>query len=86
MILVASPSKSFVYNSKGSAKREVMLGTYEEEIKILYNSAANVFRIDGPVAWNLPSTIDFVRRIVQNIMGINCTSDDDDFFDMGCDR
>ncbi len=79
--------KPFVYNSKGSAKRDIVLAAYEGEINSLYNSTTTeVSRKDIPGTWNLSPTLDFIRQSVQTIMGVECMSDDDDFFDKGCDR
>jgi len=86
MILFASQAKPFVYNSKGSAKREFMLTKYEDEIKNLYDSANEISEEETPDAWNAPSTIDFVRHSVQNVMGTAKVTDNEDIFNNGCDR
>lgn len=86
MILVASPKKPFIYNSKGSAKRDAVLAAYEDEIASLYSAAAEILPAAGPGTWELSPTIDFVRQSVQNIMGVKHIRDEDDFFNNGCDR
>ena len=87
MILVTSPGKPVQYTLKGFPRRQVILKQYEEEINGIYDRAENI-PVDsqqGIQHWTPDSTLIFVRETVHGVMKQKI-SDDDDFFQFGCDR
>jgi hypothetical protein len=87
MILVASPSKPFQYTSKGSIRRQVTLDLYTAEIEAVYASVEESTQTDiaAPVEWTPELARDFVRKVVHSVLNTP-VSDQDDFFQHGCDR
>ncbi|KAK0196977.1 hypothetical protein F5146DRAFT_1153799, partial [Armillaria mellea] len=87
MILVAKPDKPFKYTSKNTARRQVILEDYSEEILDLYKSVEESTQtaISLPLEWDPDSTKDFVRTIVLQVLS-HSILDDDDLFQHGCDR
>ncbi|PBK78299.1 acetyl-CoA synthetase-like protein [Armillaria solidipes] len=87
MILVAIPDKPFKYTSKNTARRQVILEDYSEEISDLYKSVEESTQtsISLPLEWDPESTKDFVRTIVLQVLS-HSILDDDDLFQHGCDR
>jgi hypothetical protein len=87
MILVTCDEKPFLYTSKGSIRRSATLDLYEEEIHALHNAVAETTQEDilAPSDWSLDTALPFVRRVVSSVMKAHLT-DDDDFFQHGCDR
>lgn len=87
MILVTSPGKPVQYTLKGFPRRQVILKQYEEEINGIYERAENI-PVDsqqGTQRWTPDNTLVFVRETVHGVMKQKIT-DDDDFFQFGCDR
>ncbi|PBK97000.1 acetyl-CoA synthetase-like protein [Armillaria gallica] len=86
MILVAKPDKPFKYTSKNTARRQVILEDYSEEISDLYKSVEESTQtgISLPLEWDPESTKDFVRTIVLQVLS-HSILDDDDLFQHGCD-
>ena len=86
MILIASPKKPFVLNSKGSAKRDAMLAAYDDEITNLFSASRDILPTASPGTWDKATTVAFVRRSVESVMGVEAIPIDDDIFSIGCDR
>ncbi|KAJ3847468.1 hypothetical protein EV368DRAFT_51127 [Lentinula lateritia] len=86
MILVASPFKPFTYTAKNTARRQLILDQYEEEIEAVYKAVEETTQSDipAPVEWNLLSTKSFVRNIVTQVLS-HTVKDGDDIFQYGCD-
>ncbi|KAJ3925590.1 MAG: hypothetical protein NXY57DRAFT_967569 [Lentinula lateritia] len=86
MILVASPSKPFMYTAKNTARRQAILNQYEEEIEAVYKAVEETTQSDipAPVEWNPLSTKSFVRNIVTQVLS-HTVKDGDDIFQYGCD-
>ena len=49
MIIVASPSKPFLYAAKMTPRRQAILKDYDEEINALYHSAEQRSQVDVPL-------------------------------------
>ncbi|TFY65192.1 hypothetical protein EVJ58_g2123 [Rhodofomes roseus] len=86
MILVAKPSKPFVYTPKRTVRRGAVINLYEEEIDALYKTveASAQANIPSPSQWDVSASTDFARRVVWAIM-THQVADDDDVFQHGCD-
>ncbi|KIJ41947.1 hypothetical protein M422DRAFT_229444 [Sphaerobolus stellatus SS14] len=86
MIMVVNPSKPFQYTAKNTARRQVIINDYNEEIEALYASveASTQANIPPPEEWNIVSTTDFVRTIVNKVL-VHKVKDNDDIFNHGCD-
>ncbi len=87
MILVASPDKPVEYTIKGSPKRHALIKQYEKEIDSIYELVENLPADSKHCArdWTPENTLEFVRDTVHGIMKRK-VSDEDDFFQSGCDR
>ena len=87
MIIVASPSKPFVYTAKMTARRQAILKDYDKEINSLYDVVEGTSRVDfpPPSEWTPSQSLDYVRRIVHGVMKQKM-ADDIDVFQYGCDR
>lgn len=87
MIIVASPSKPFQYTAKTTARRQVVINDYEDEIKELYATVdeSTQSSISPPDTWDILSTTDFIRTVVNKVL-VNAIQDNDDLFEHGCDR
>jgi hypothetical protein len=87
MIIVASPSKPFVYTAKMTPRRQVILDNYDEEINALYDVVEQASQVDIPlpVDWTPSQSLDYVRHIVHKVMAQK-VADGVDVFQNGCDR
>ena len=87
MIIVASPSKPFVYTAKMTARRQAILKDYDEEINALYDAMEQTSQADVPlpVEWTPSQSLDYVRHIVHKVMTQE-VADGVDLFQHGCDR
>lgn len=86
MILVTDPAKPLELTAKGSARRNVCLAKYEDEIEAIY-TAADSSR-DGPLppsTWTPESTLDFVHAVVEAAMDQK-VGENEELFSLGCDR
>jgi RNAse (barnase) inhibitor barstar len=89
MILVASPSKPFVYTAKMTARRQAILKDYDNDIDALYDAVEQTSQDDIPlpVEWTPSQSLDYVRRIVHKVMTQEVeVADGVDIFQHGCDR
>ncbi|KAI9433075.1 acetyl-CoA synthetase-like protein [Lactarius indigo] len=86
MIIVASPSKPFVYTAKMTARRQAILKDYDNEINALYDVVEQTSQVDipSPSEWTLSQSLDYVRRIVHKVM-TQKMADNIDIFQHGCD-
>ena len=87
MIIVSNPSKPFTYTAKGTVRRQAVLDEYAEEINSLYSKVEESTQasITPPIHWDLVTTLEFVRKVVQKVI-VRGVEDDDDLFEHGCDR
>jgi hypothetical protein len=87
MIIVASPSKPFVYTAKMTARRQAIIKDYDAEINTLYEIVEQTSQVDIPVPseWTPSQSLDYMRRIVHKVMTQN-VPDGVDIFQHGCDR
>ena len=87
MILIASPSKPFQFNAKGSPRRGVMVQQYSEEIEAIYRAVESSAQSDftSPAAWDAMTTLDFIRAVVNGTLS-HPLADDADIFRNGGDR
>lgn len=87
MIIVASPSKPFVYTAKVTARRQVILKEYDAEINALYDRVEQTSQVDIPlpIEWTPSQSLDYMRRIVHKVM-TQQVPDGVDVFQHGCDR
>ncbi|KAK0480581.1 hypothetical protein IW261DRAFT_1473414 [Armillaria novae-zelandiae] len=86
MIVVAKPTKPFTYTAKNTARRQAILTDYSDEILAAYETVAESTQanIPPPSQWDDVSTEEFVRNVVLQVLA-RSISDDDDFFQHGCD-
>ncbi|KAF9468263.1 acetyl-CoA synthetase-like protein [Collybia nuda] len=84
MIIVADPSKPFVYTPKGAPKRKVILEDYSTEIDRAYNEADNGSQITPPENLSEESSLTFARDVVNTILK-HPAKDFEDIFECGCD-
>ncbi|TCD63228.1 putative NRPS-like protein biosynthetic cluster [Steccherinum ochraceum] len=86
MILVASPSKPIEYTSKLTPRRGATINAYAEEIEAIYASVEKSTQADisPPAVWDEPSTLEFVRALVNKVLK-NAATDTEDIFQRGCD-
>ena len=87
MIIVASPSKPFVYTAKMTARRQAILKEYDSEINALYDTVEKASQVDIPVPteWTPSQSLDYVRHVLHKIMAQK-VADNVDIFQHGCDR
>ena len=87
MIIVASPSKPFLYSAKMTPRRQAIVQDYDEEINALYGSAEQTSQADIPlpVDWTSSQSLDYVRHIIHKVM-VRKVADGVDIFEHGCDR
>lgn len=87
MIIVSRPSKPFEFNSKGGPRRHAIISKYDPEIQALYAAVQESSQADiaAPGEWTEESVVQFVRRVVTKVMGLEL-EDDMDLFQQGCDR
>lgn len=70
-------------------QRENILMNYEEEINNLYTTVEETAQsnIAPPAEWDLVSTVEFVRKVVtQVLVSEHEIQDEDDLFQLSCDR
>ncbi|KAF8216298.1 hypothetical protein K438DRAFT_1796975 [Mycena galopus ATCC 62051] len=86
MILVAQPNKPFSYTAKMTPRRLAVIGDYEKEISVLYDTVEDTASLNIPplVNWDADSILDFVRHAIHSVV-TNSLGDDDDIFHHGCD-
>ncbi|EGO01124.1 hypothetical protein SERLA73DRAFT_72093 [Serpula lacrymans var. lacrymans S7.3] len=80
-------SKPFTYTAKSTARRQVIISDYDEEISALYDTVEESAQtaIPPPPQWDITMTVvKFIRQIVIAVMSTD-VSDDDDIFQRGCD-
>jgi hypothetical protein len=87
MIIVASPSKPFVYTAKMTARRQAILKDYDPEINALYDTVEKTSQVDIPIPaeWTPPQSLDYMRHVVHKVMAQK-VADGVDIFQHGCDR
>lgn len=87
MILVSSPKKPFTYTAKNTARRQAIIAEYDEEIDALYAAAQKTTQphIDVPSEWTRENALEFIRRIVSEVLK-HTIGDSKDIFESGCDR
>ncbi|EKM49937.1 uncharacterized protein PHACADRAFT_213717 [Phanerochaete carnosa HHB-10118-sp] len=86
MIVVSSPGKPFTYTAKNTARRQAILKDYEPEVEALYQAIEETTQAElpPPESWDLDSTIEFVRTVVNRVLNVP-VGDADDIFRKGCD-
>ncbi|KAH9917020.1 uncharacterized protein B0H18DRAFT_1036256 [Fomitopsis serialis] len=86
MILVAKPSKPFLYTAKHTVRRGAVIKEYEDEIDALYESveSSSQSAVSPPSSWDIPAATGFVRAVVSQVMS-RSIPDDGDLFQHGCD-
>ncbi|KAL4248625.1 Adenylate-forming Reductase [Abortiporus biennis] len=93
MIIVTSPNKPFSYTAKGTVRRPAMIKEYDPEIEALYQRIDQISNIDiygdvqtgaATIQWNFHSMLEFVRKVVLNVLE-KSVRDEDDIFQYGCD-
>jgi hypothetical protein len=86
IILVANPSKPFLYTPKGTPRRQVVINLYEQEIEQGYSDLENAsIDLGNPESFGPEECRSFVSQLVEQIVGRK-VQDDEDFFLCGCDR
>jgi hypothetical protein len=87
MILVESSAKPFTYTAKNTPRRQAIINEYEPEIDAAYQAVRESSQTDvpSPESWDEISVLNFVRAIVQRVMG-KLVGDDVNLFEHGCDR
>jgi hypothetical protein len=87
MIIVASPSKPFVYTAKMTPRRQAILKDYDNEINVLYDQVEQTSQVDLPLpsGWTLSQSLDYMQHIVYKVM-TQKVADNVDIFQYGCDR
>ncbi|OCB92288.1 acetyl-CoA synthetase-like protein [Sanghuangporus baumii] len=86
MIIVVSPSKPFTYTAKNTARRQVIIEDYVEEIDAIYTAVeeSTQANIPLPPSWSFKHALEFTRKTVQGVMKLSI-GDDADLFRHGCD-
>ncbi|KAJ6600353.1 hypothetical protein DFH09DRAFT_1020958 [Mycena vulgaris] len=86
MIVLADPSKPIELTAKGTPRRAVVLEMYKDEIQAAYTAAeeSSQIHLTPPNTYDIPSTLNFVRIVVGEVMS-EAPGDDDDIFQYGCD-
>lgn len=85
MIIFANPAKPFSFNSKGAARRSVVLSEYDREIEALYDTLEERIEEESPSTWTPEASLAFVRTVVNKNLH-HPVKDDEDIFECGCDR
>lgn len=87
MIIVAKPSKPFVYTAKLTARRQTVIIDYESEIDALYEAVEESTQAAGkiPLSWTSETSLSFVRSVIGSVLKVSI-ADDDDIFQHSCDR
>lgn len=90
MILLAAPSKPFSLTSKNTPRRQIIIKDYEDEINALYDTVEQSTQAAPGVTvvgWDEIETRIFVRAVVTKVLvGRGNLGDEDDLFQLGCDR
>ncbi|KAH9841046.1 uncharacterized protein C8Q71DRAFT_890574 [Rhodofomes roseus] len=86
MIIVSNPSKPFTYTAKSTARRQAAIDDYAEEIDAAYDRVEESTQssIPPPSQWDRPTTLDFVRAVINKVL-VHNVDDNDDIFQHGCD-
>ncbi|KAI0795720.1 acetyl-CoA synthetase-like protein [Abortiporus biennis] len=94
MIMVSLPNKPFSHTAKGTVRRPAVINEYQPEIEALYKKVEKISNLgmddqngtDAEVVhdWNFENTIEFVRKVVFNVLK-RSVQDEDDLFQHGCD-
>ncbi|KAJ6588257.1 acetyl-CoA synthetase-like protein [Mycena capillaripes] len=86
MILVANPSRPIELTAKGTLRRQTVLDMYQEEIRIVYEAVgeSSQTHLTVPLEYDFQTSLEFVRRVVAEVMR-EMPGDDDDIFQHGCD-
>ncbi|GBE89735.1 acetyl-CoA synthetase-like protein [Sparassis crispa] len=86
MIIVTNPSKPFQLTAKGTIRRQICIDAYADEIEAVYKAVQDSSDVEVPipVSWTSDTTLEFIRELVERVMQMKL-SDDDDLFQQGCD-
>ena len=89
MIVVASPTKPFLYTAKGTIRRQATLDSYKPEIDALYadieGNLQNYFTL--PKHWSSKDMKQMVTRIVEGVLKPSrLIEDNTDLFELGLVR
>ncbi len=87
MIIVAAPSKPFVYTAKMTTRRQAIIRDYDPEINALYDTIEKTSQVDIPIPaeWTPSQSLDYMRHVVHKVMTQE-VADGADIFQHGCDR
>nr|GAT44742.1 predicted protein [Mycena chlorophos] len=87
MILVADPAKPIELTAKGNPRRQWVLEVYSDEIRALYDDVEGSLQKHDelPRRFDPASSLDFVRKVVGEVMVELPPDDDSDLFQHGCD-
>lgn len=85
MILVASPSKAFVFTPKGTPRRAKIIADYEREIEGVYDALEEMSEYEAPSDWSSENTLRFVTTVVEGVLK-HAVKESEDIFESGCDR
>ncbi|KAF7353828.1 Acetyl-CoA synthetase-like protein [Mycena venus] len=80
------PSRPIELTAKGTPRRQAVLDMYKEEIQAVYEAVneSSQTHIMAPQEYNFRASVDFVRRVVAEVM-LEMPGDNDDIFQHGCD-
>ncbi|TFY68318.1 hypothetical protein EVJ58_g1099, partial [Rhodofomes roseus] len=83
---ISNPSKPFTYTAKSTARRQAVIDDYAEEIDAAYDRVEESTQssIPPPSQWDRPTTLDFVRAVINKVL-VHNVDDNDDIFQHGCD-
>ncbi|KAJ7468444.1 male sterility protein-domain-containing protein [Mycena latifolia] len=87
MVLVADPSKPIIeLTAKGTPRRNAILDIYKLEIRNVYAAVkdSSQTHLTAPDEYDAPASLNFVRRVVAEVM-LEMPGDDEDIFQHGCD-
>ncbi|KAH9934343.1 uncharacterized protein B0H18DRAFT_870080 [Fomitopsis serialis] len=86
MIIVAKPGKPFTYTAKSTARRRAIIDDYADDIDTLYDNLEKTTQsgIPPPSHWDVLTTLEFVRAVVNEVL-VHNVEDNDDIFQYGCD-
>ncbi|KAH9841056.1 uncharacterized protein C8Q71DRAFT_436612 [Rhodofomes roseus] len=86
MIIVSNPSKPFTYTAKSTARRQAVIDDYAEEIDAAYDRVEESTQssIPPPSQWDHPTTLEFVRAVINKVL-VHNVDDNDNIFQHGCD-
>jgi hypothetical protein len=88
MIIFAKPSKPFTYTAKATPRRHAIIAEYSDEINQVYEAVKEntVSAARAPAQWDRLSTIAFVREVIRQVLVDRPIGDDENIFELGCDR